>query len=128
MLNHPIIPQYVFIVGIVGISFLFIALILWFVFYFSFYNSVNNSNEPPPDKNTGYYITLYMSSILGGLGFILSCILFYGLYLIHSYKPKNIKRGDKLVESKQKVTLPKVDPYRNLNARKSLYAPRNTSF
>lgn len=78
--EKKIIPYYIYILSFIGIVFLFFSLITWFVFYFNYYQSYNNSFEETPKKKEGHDIFLALTSTLFCVGFILSSSIFYGLY------------------------------------------------
>lgn len=113
-IKKNIIPDYVFILGTLGISFLVISMILWFVFYFYFYQSVNGTVNPPVDKKTGYNIIGYTTLVVGIVGFIFCCFLIYGYILYVNFDLKILRRNDPYVKVDEPQIIQQKNPYANL--------------
>ena len=74
-----IVPHYIYILSIIGIIFLTFSLITWFVYYFHYLQSYNNSIDEKSNKE-GHDIFLGLTSALFVVGFLMSSVIFLGLY------------------------------------------------
>jgi len=120
MLPREIIPGYVFILGLIGILFLTISAILWAVFYFYFYQSVNNTVNPPAKKKTGHDIVGYTNLVIGIVGFIFSSFLIYGLILYNNFDLNIPRRRDPLIKIDNPNILTNKQPYTNLRYKQDI--------
>lgn len=131
IVRKEIIPEYVFIIGAIGIIFLFISMIMWFVFYFYYYEGVNDTVDAPKNKKPGYDAVGYTNLTVGSVGFVFCCFLIYGLFIYNTFELKIPMRGDPIIKIEKKDIIQNKQPYTNLRyneIKEKKIAPIDTSF